>query len=259
MNKDSAQTKIEILDKVLNKGFAGLPRAVLRAKGLSRNAKCLYALLLDYAWQKGSCFPGQTRLCEDLGISENTLRKDLNELKEWKLVDWSQRGFTRTNIYYILPLENSQVMHTPSKIEVHEPQETAGHEAQDSESHETQKPADIIKEDNKPSVNKRSVKWVNANFKILTPQTLAQKYNDTKNLNFYIHLFKQIESGTYSPDDLRRAIQFTDEQNANRKAKGYEPLGNPAAFMVKSLNEHKVSRVRRERSLAETQKLINSI
>ncbi len=101
---NSAQDIIEILDPNLRLGFAQMPRPVLRAVGLSRNAKTLYALLLDYAWQDGSCFPGQSRLATDLDISVDTLKRDLDELRRYGLLNWKQRGMNQTNIYYILPL-----------------------------------------------------------------------------------------------------------------------------------------------------------
>lgn len=98
------QDIIEILDPNLRMGFAQMPRPVLRARGLSRNAKTLYALLLDYAWQDGSCFPGQARLATDLDVSVDTLKRDLDELRRYGLLSWKQRGMNQTNIYYILPL-----------------------------------------------------------------------------------------------------------------------------------------------------------
>jgi hypothetical protein len=85
-------------------GFSQVPRAVLRARQLSDKAKIVYALLLDYAWQEGSCFPGQGRLAQDLHTTERTVRRCLSELKAYHLVDWKQRGLNQTNVYYILPL-----------------------------------------------------------------------------------------------------------------------------------------------------------
>ena len=106
VNLDSAaKTKpgvITILEPSLSYGFTQLPRPVLKARGLSRNAKTLYALLLDYAWQSGSCFPGQTRLADDLDISVDSIRRDLDELRKYGLISWQRRpGLSATNIYYI--------------------------------------------------------------------------------------------------------------------------------------------------------------
>src|SRR5262245_13154424 len=60
-------------------GFVRLPRAVLRAQGLSDRAKLLYALLLDYARQDGYCFPGTDRLRADLGCGHNQLGRAARE------------------------------------------------------------------------------------------------------------------------------------------------------------------------------------
>ncbi len=113
---NSAQDIIEILDPNLRLGFAQMPRPVLRAAALSRNAKTLYALLLDYAWQDGSCFPGQARLATDLDISVDTLKRDLDELRRYGLLNWKQRGMNQTNIYYILPLNECPHLNLNHKI-----------------------------------------------------------------------------------------------------------------------------------------------
>jgi hypothetical protein len=102
------QAIIEIVDENLKQGFAQVPRPVLRAKGLSLKAKAVYVLLLDYAWQSGSCFPGHERLAEDLDVSQDSVQRALQELRLQKLIDWKRRGLNQTNVYYILRLsENS--------------------------------------------------------------------------------------------------------------------------------------------------------
>ncbi|HEU5200695.1 MAG TPA: helix-turn-helix domain-containing protein, partial [Ktedonobacterales bacterium] len=63
-----------IEDLSLYHGFVQLPKLVLYARNLSRDAKLLYAVLLGYAWQEQRCFPGYTRLCDDLDASENAVR-----------------------------------------------------------------------------------------------------------------------------------------------------------------------------------------
>lgn len=105
--KQANSDSIEIVDENLKQGFAQAPRPVLKAKGLSLKAKTLYVLLLDYAWQEDNCFPGQPRLAEDLDISVDTVQRALNELRQYKLVDWKQRGLNQTNVYYILRLSDN--------------------------------------------------------------------------------------------------------------------------------------------------------
>jgi hypothetical protein len=105
MPRTTADTGIiEIMDVNLRQGFAQVPRPVLRAKGLSVKAKLVYIALLDYAWQQGSCYPGQVRLAADLDISVDTVQRALAELKRFALVDWKQRGLNQTNVYRLLPL-----------------------------------------------------------------------------------------------------------------------------------------------------------
>jgi len=90
-----------IRDKTLKQGFTAIPNIVLRSPNLSLQAKMLYALLLSYAWQDGWCFPGQERLAKNMRISDRMVRDYLQELRAIGLIDWEQRGLTKTNVYYI--------------------------------------------------------------------------------------------------------------------------------------------------------------
>src|SRR6266851_3582322 len=91
---------IEIVDENLRQGFAQVPRPILRARGLSIKAKLVYIALLDYAWQKGSCFPGHVALADDLDTSIDTVQRSLSELKGFGLIDWKRPGLNKTNVYY---------------------------------------------------------------------------------------------------------------------------------------------------------------
>src|SRR6476661_5389294 len=99
---------IVVLNDALKHGFTQLPNYILRDKKLSFGARLAYAVLLSYAWQEDSCFPGQQRMAEDLGTSDRSIRTFLKELKERRYIDWKQQGLNRPNVYYILdykPLE----------------------------------------------------------------------------------------------------------------------------------------------------------
>ena len=84
------------------RGFVQLPRAVLFHPNLSDGAKVLFGALLSYAWQDGSCFPGQARLADDLGVTERTIRNRLRELEAAGVLRVKQRGQGRTNVYLLL-------------------------------------------------------------------------------------------------------------------------------------------------------------
>ncbi len=129
-----------IEDQSLRYGFIQLPRLVLYARNLSRDAKLLYAVLLGYAWQEGRCFPGYHRLCENMQASENAVRKYMRELESVNLLRQRRRGLGKTNIYTLLDLRTS-------KIEVQEPQmlanesRTSNYEVQEPTESEVAEPA----------------------------------------------------------------------------------------------------------------------
>jgi biotin operon repressor len=91
-----------IENEALRKGFTITPNYILRDQTVSFGAKLTYTLLLSYAWQEGNCFPGQTRLGHDLGVTRKAVNKYLRELKEKGFVTWTRRGMGKTNVYYIL-------------------------------------------------------------------------------------------------------------------------------------------------------------
>ena len=88
-------------NEALRKGFTIIPNYILRDPRVSVGAKIIYTLLLSYAWQEGSCFPGQLRLANDLGLKERMVRYYLTELKTQGFIDIRRRGQGRTNVYVI--------------------------------------------------------------------------------------------------------------------------------------------------------------
>ena len=90
---------LAVANAALRGGFVLLPRTLLHAPGLSRDAKLLYAVLLSYAWQQGRCFPGYARLQADLGCGINQVTKYLRELEGAGLVTRRRRGLGKTTLY----------------------------------------------------------------------------------------------------------------------------------------------------------------
>ena len=90
---------LAVANTALRGGFVLLPRTLLHAPGLSRDAKLLYAVLLSYAWQRGSCFPGYARLQHDLQCGVNQVTKYLRELEGAGLVTRRKRGQGKTTLY----------------------------------------------------------------------------------------------------------------------------------------------------------------
>lgn len=118
-----------IEDPLLAHGFVLLPKRILYARNLSRDAKLLYAVLLGYAWQEHRCWPGYTRLCHDLDASENMVRKYMRELEAVHLLSQHRRGLGKSNMYTLHDLRTAQIaVQDPHKNAVQEPQESHDNE-----------------------------------------------------------------------------------------------------------------------------------
>src|ERR1700692_496538 len=92
---------IEIIgaDPITRHGFTQVPNFILTKKDLSVGAKLTYAMLLKYAWGDDACFPGQLKLAEDMGAGERSVRTYLKELETAGILEITQRGLGKTNLY----------------------------------------------------------------------------------------------------------------------------------------------------------------
>jgi hypothetical protein len=92
---------IEIVgaDPVTRHGFTQVPNFILTKPELSVGAKLSYAMLLKYAWADDACFPGQMKLAGDMGAGERSVRTYLKELETAGLLEITQRGLGKTNLY----------------------------------------------------------------------------------------------------------------------------------------------------------------
>jgi len=88
-------------DPVSAHGFTQIPNFFLRRKDLSANAKVAFALLLSYAWNNNSCFPGQEKLAEDMGVTRRLVIRLLGELEKKGFLEKKRRGLGKTNVYIL--------------------------------------------------------------------------------------------------------------------------------------------------------------
>ena len=93
--------KLDTLNPVLQGGFTQVPNFILKDPNISVGAKVAYAMFLSYAWNNDSCFPGQDRLAEDMGMSRSRVTTFVGELEESGLITIQRRGLGKTNIYTI--------------------------------------------------------------------------------------------------------------------------------------------------------------
>jgi Helix-turn-helix domain len=108
------ERNIEIIgaDLATRHGFTQVPNFILTNKDVSVGAKLAYAMLLKYAWSNDACFPGQVTLAEDMGATDRSVRTYLKELESAELLEITQRGLGKTNLYRlhltVKPKNNSQ-------------------------------------------------------------------------------------------------------------------------------------------------------
>lgn len=236
---------IEILDTTLKQGFSQIPRTVLRASNLSMQSKTLYALLLDYAWQKGSCFPGQNRLGKDLGVHRNTIQKYLLELRDFGLIKWDRRGFKQTNIYYILSLDflidqtsdAQECVHQDAQSCVQPDAQGSVHKVEEVEykKKEYKKPLTLSPSTSSGQDNDNGE--INLNSFESEAIALAEEFNDLKSIKFYQGIINKRNRGEISDEDIQSALEDTRRVIRTDQVDGTDFLKNPAGWFVSVLNK----------------------
>ena len=93
--------ELATLDPVARDGFTQVPNFILRDSTLSLGAKVAYSMFLHFAWNNESCFPGQDRLAQHMGMSVPRVNEYIKELREAGLVEITRRGQGKTNLYRV--------------------------------------------------------------------------------------------------------------------------------------------------------------
>lgn len=88
--------------QILQSGFAAFPYLVMKDKHLTIGARLTYAFLLMYGWQENSCFAGQKRIGEDIGLSDRQVQRYLYELRDQGYIRIERRDKRYNNTYLIL-------------------------------------------------------------------------------------------------------------------------------------------------------------
>ncbi len=93
---------IRFADESKRSGFVNAPNSLIKSPYLSIGAKMVYLLLHSYAWDGDKCYPGHNKIAAELGFkSPKTVRKYLNELRNYMLIDWQGKSELNTNLYEI--------------------------------------------------------------------------------------------------------------------------------------------------------------
>lgn len=93
--------QLDTVNPVLQAGFTQVPNFILKNPDISVGAKVAYAMFLSYAWHNDSCFPGQDRLADDMGMSRSRVTEFVGELEKAGLISIQRRGQGKTNLYTV--------------------------------------------------------------------------------------------------------------------------------------------------------------
>ena len=93
--------ELATLDPVARGGFTQVPNFILRDGTLSLGAKVAYSMFLHFAWNNESCFPGQDRLAQHMGMSVPRVNEYIKALKDAGLIEITRRGQGKTNLYRV--------------------------------------------------------------------------------------------------------------------------------------------------------------
>lgn len=92
---------IVIDEPMLKQGLTVVPNYLFSLKNLSHGARLTYVLLLKYAWQENSCFPGVERLANHLEVERKSVMRYTHELEARGLICIERRGQGKTNVYHL--------------------------------------------------------------------------------------------------------------------------------------------------------------
>jgi biotin operon repressor len=99
--RDERNILLEGFDPVTAGGFTQVPNFILNHTKLSFPAKVVYAKLLSYAWHNNCVFPGQDTMAQELGTSQPTVARAVNDLETHGLLQIQRRGQGKTNLYIL--------------------------------------------------------------------------------------------------------------------------------------------------------------
>ena len=84
---------------------AFIPNWLLDRREVSLGAKLVYARLCQYAGRNGQAWPRQDLLAQEIGLKRRQVIRYLKELREHRLIEVTQIGLGRTNVYRFLAHE----------------------------------------------------------------------------------------------------------------------------------------------------------
>jgi len=210
-----SEKTLVILDPTLRRGFTSMPNNVLFAPDLSMAAKCLYAILLSFAWQEDECYPGQERLAQACGCHVNTVKKYLKELRDYKLISWKRQGLNRPNIYYIHNLSDVEKLKDTKALIKADSQALVNPESQERVNLESQALVDKEYSVNLVVVDRPQAGMINQRSAADEDSSVPKRIAKEKTLPYRLEVQssgKDVSSDDSQEQASAQALQFTTKE-----------------------------------------------
>ena len=100
-------------EDLLSLGYGMIPKLVMKDRGLTVEAKAIYAYLCSYCGAGDTAFPSIKLMCHDLGISERRFHRHMKQLRDSNYVlatrERTDNGFSN-NIYTLPKFVQEQIV-----------------------------------------------------------------------------------------------------------------------------------------------------
>jgi biotin operon repressor len=99
LQKIERNIKLDGFNRISSAGFTMYPNAIQNDPNLELGEKAVYAQFLQYAWHHDYCFPSQSLVAKNLGISQSRVSEFVGGLQKKGLLTIERRGLGKTNYY----------------------------------------------------------------------------------------------------------------------------------------------------------------
>lgn len=83
------------------KNFTMIDNNIFLESQLTYQARFLYCILLKYAGKKDYCYPSQSTLAQNMGLSDRHIRNLIDELIKAGILSKKRTGFNKPNTYFV--------------------------------------------------------------------------------------------------------------------------------------------------------------
>jgi hypothetical protein len=229
---------------------AWIPLWLLERHEVSAGAKLVYSILCRHSGQNGECFPGIARLAKELGFpisqeDSRSIRRHIQELVDFGLIEKEQIGLNKTNRYYFLKHEWMENKIRQGPADLAGPDRQVGEQDFRIGGFDRSGPADVADQDRtdlsdikeqelKEKEEKKEIVVVDNNSKTSRQGKDEEEQGESQSLALSILLAQGVNekvarklAGDHSIDRIKESIELSQKKKRS----------NIPGFIVKCLTE----------------------